>query len=291
MDKRLYRIGHTEMEICKPEQMLSPKNLELFRVETQGGNKIVYHMEFTDDIIALEASLREKQDLSCREVKRDNLRVFQSGRGECRVINFKGAEKPYAITWQEEERFIRVWYDREVASMLVYDTVFIAALCMEKFLIKDGAMILHSAYMLRDGEAILFSAPSETGKSTQADLWEKYRGTRTVNGDRSLLIREPEGWYAYGFPVCGSSEICHNEAYPVRAIVMLKQAKKNQVYPLPGIQAVRELMAQITVNAWDVAFQMSVIDKLEQLIAEVPVYRQECDISEKAVECLEKKLK
>lgn len=291
MDKRLYRIGHTGFEICMEEDIPSPKNLELFRVETSDKdsthNSIVYYMKFTDDIAALEAELRKEQDGTCREVKRDNLSVFQSGRGECRVINFKGAEKPYAITCQEEEHTVRVWYDREVAPMLLYDTVFLAALCMEKFLIKDEAMILHSAYMWRDDKAILFSAPSGTGKSTQADLWEKYRGTRTVNGDRSLLIRENDGWYAYGFPICGSSEICHNEAYPVRAIVMLKQAKENQVYKLSGVQAVRELMGQITVNAWDVDFQMKVIDKLEQLIAEVPVYRQECDISEEAVECLE----
>lgn len=71
---------------------------------------------------------------------------------------------------------------------------------------------------------------------------------------------------------------------------MLKQAKENQVYRLSGIQAVRELMGQITVNAWDVDFQMTVIDQLEQLITEVPVYRQECDISESAVECLEREL-
>ncbi|WP_370839368.1 hypothetical protein [Intestinibacter bartlettii] len=33
-------------------------------------------------------------------------------------------------------------------------------------------------------KGILFSAPSGTGKSTQADLWEKYENAEIINGDR-----------------------------------------------------------------------------------------------------------
>ena len=109
-----------------------------------------------------------------------------------------------------------------------------------------------------------------------------------MNGDRSLLVRKEDGWYAYGWPVCGSSEICHNESYPIRAIVMLKQAKENKAYPLTGFSAVREVMEQITINAWDREFQITVMDKMDQLLREVPVYRLECDVSEEAVSCLEK---
>ena len=157
-------------------------------------------------------------------------------------------------------------------------------------MIDDGALILHSAYMNYRGKAVLFSAPSETGKSTQANLWEKYRDTYTVNGDRSLLIRENDGWYAYGWPICGSSEICRNEVYPIQAIVMLKQAKENKAYPLKGFQAMREVMEQITINTWDREFQIRVMDQLEKLLNEIPVYRLECNISEEAVKCLEEVL-
>ena len=69
---------------------------------------------------------------------------------------------------------------------------------------------------------------------------------------------------------------------------MLKQAKENKAYPLTGFSAVREVMEQITINAWDREFQITVMDKLDQLLREVPVYRLECDISEDAVRWLEK---
>lgn len=112
-------------------------------------------------------------------------------------------------------------------------------------------------------------------------------GTWTVNGDRSLLIREEDGWYANGWPVCGSSEICNNKSYPVRAIVMLSQAKENRISRLKGLEALRKVMEQITINAWNSEFQIQAMDELEILLKEVPVYHLECDISEDAVRCLE----
>ena len=188
---------------------------------------------------------------------------------------------------QEGVNQYHVWFVPEVAEMLDQDTVYLAAFSLEKQAIKDHSMILHSAYMCYEDTAVLFSAPSETGKSTQAGLWEKYRGTWTVNGDRSLLIREEDGWYANGWPVCGSSEICNNKSYPVRAIVMLSQAKENRISRLKGLEALRKVMEQITINAWNSEFQIQAMDELEILLKEVPVYHLECDISEDAVRCLE----
>ena len=50
-------------------------------------------------------------------------------------------------------------------------------------------------------KAILFSAPSGTGKSTQADLWQKYvRGVEIINGDRAIIGIEDNGVKAYGLP-------------------------------------------------------------------------------------------
>ena len=220
-------------------------------------------------------------------IYRDNLTVFQTSGGECRFINFLGMDWHYAVSSQEGVNQYHVWFVPEVAEMLDQDTVYLAAFSLEKQAIKDYSMILHSAYMCYEDTAVLFSAPSETGKSTQAGLWEKYRGTWTVNGDRSLLIREEDGWYANGWPVCGSSEICNNKSYPVRAIVMLSQAKENRISRLKGLEALRKVMEQITINAWNSEFQIQAMDELEILLKEVPVYHLECDISEDAVRCLE----
>lgn len=108
-----------------------------------------------------------------------------------------------------------------------------------------------------------------------------------INGDRSLLLHNSDGWYAYGWPICGSSEICYNENYPIKAIVMLYQAKENVVKRLGMADAMKKVIPQITINMWDTEFQLCAIDLITQLISEVPVYELGCDISESAVVCLE----
>lgn len=288
MKTTIYQLGASYIFVTMPQEMLRPKNLSKFEVAEASDidkRKIFYTLEFTDDILKCEEECRKHQ-VGQREVIRDSLRIFYVDGGECRMIGFSGGERYYAISCPEEENRFRVFVDRQIGNMLVYDTLFVALFSLERQMIENGDMIFHSAYIYHDGSAILFSAPSETGKSTQASLWEKYRGASTVNGDRSLLMRCEQGWYAGGWPVCGSSGICKNESYPIRAIVMLKQAKENKAYPLKGIQAVREIMEQITINTWDSQFQMKVLDNLELLLQEVPIYRLECDISEGAVECL-----
>lgn len=285
------QIGKVSVQLELPEQMLLPENLYKFQIMQLSENdeiQMTYHFQYLPDLPEMEETFWKKK-ISGREVFRENLQLFQTEEGECRRLNFPGDPKPYAFTLTQEKD-CQIWVNEAYHEWLSSDTIFVSMLALEKRMIDADAMILHSAYMCYRGEAVLFSAPSETGKSTQAGLWEKYRGSRTINGDRSLLLQEDGVWKAYGWPVCGNSGICHNESYPIRAIVMLKQAKENRAYPLKGFQALREIMEQITYNAWDKEFQFKVMDQLEILLEKVPVYRLECDISETAVECLEEML-
>ncbi len=56
-------------------------------------------------------------------------------------------------------------------------------------LLYRDCLTFHCSYILHQNRAILFAAPSGTGKSTQAALWEKYRGAEIIIGDRGLLFR------------------------------------------------------------------------------------------------------
>lgn len=289
-EKKWYRLGHTVIEVCSPEKVPVPENMTRFETEKPDSGEIrrTYEIRVVTDLTGPERAFREACP-EAREICRDRVRIRTAGDQECRLLNFYGNPVPFALSWEEPAR-TRIWVMEEVLPMLVYDTVYASLFHLEKLMLQDGALILHSAYMCREGRAVLFSAPSETGKSTQADLWEKYRGTRTVNGDRSLLLRDPDGWRAYGWPVCGSSGICQNESYPVEAIVMLYQAPVNEIRRLEGAQALQKIFGQVTVNMWDSAAQMRALDLLEPLLSEVPVFELGCTISEEAVRCLEEAL-
>ena len=203
----------------------------------------------------------------------------------------KGTEGYYACYQEVASDKARVLLARDRIQGLHIDPVFTSLLALERRLIARDSLILHCAYMVYQGEDILFSAPSETGKTTQANLWEKYRGSRTVNGDRALLGKRKGRWTAQGWPVCGTSEVCHNEEFPIRAVVMLSQAKENQAQQLPPGRAFPLLYSQITVNKWNMKDHLHAIDLIQELAEEVPVFHLGCTISEEAVDCLEKALK
>lgn len=283
--RKQYLFGHTCIEAEMPEDMLIPENLHLFETRSEKVQKY-YRIAYSQELDQIERKFRAMHP-DLREIFRNNMRILLAEGEECRILNFVGASAPYAVYIEEGEAGVRVFVDPQAGPLLKYDTIFVSLLALEKVMIRSEALILHSAYMCLNGKAVLFSAPSGTGKSTQADLWEQYRGTRTINGDKSLLIREEDGWYAHGWPICGSSQICKNETFPILAIVMLKQAKENRVRKLGIAEAVKKLVSQITMNMWNSQFQLQALDLIQQMVMEVPVYELECDISEEAVICLE----
>lgn len=285
--KKQYQFGHAIIEIHLSEGIPIPENMQKFECVCESIDR-VYQIEDATSLAEVEQMFRINYP-KAREIKRETICVLTSGDIECRLLYFAGSDKPYGITIEEEGK-TRVWVEQMTIPLLQYDTIFISLLALEKLMLEKGCLILHSAYICREGKAVLFSAPSETGKSTQANLWEIYRGTRTINGDRALLLREADGWYAYGWPVCGSSEICCNEAYKVQAIVMLHQDQTNSIEELKGFQAVQRLISEITINMWNATFQMKAMDLIEAIISEITIYELGCNISEDAVKCLEQVL-
>lgn len=117
-------------------------------------------------------------------------------------------------------------------------------------LLRRESIVLHGAYLERDGAAVVFAGSSGIGKSTQAALWEQAGRGSICNGDRVLLRRNGECWYAYGYPCCGSSRICENRTLPLKAIVLLEQGKENAICPMGQGAKVRRLLLGTQVLSW-----------------------------------------
>lgn len=109
-------------------------------------------------------------------------------------------------------------------------------------LLQKGRIILHASYIEHNGKAIIFTAPSGTGKSTQADLWHLHRGAQILNGDRAVIGLRDNIPFAFGFPMSGSSPYCENRSIPLCCIVSLKQGPENQLRRLRGKDALRVIL-------------------------------------------------
>ena len=162
-----------------------------------------------------------------------------------------------------------------------------AAMGLDYLLSYRGKVVLHAAYIQCLGQAVLFTAPSGTGKSTQAELWRQNRpGTRIVNGDRAVFSVEDERTMAHGFPFCGSSGISHNISCPLKAIVVLRQGKKNHLVRLVGAQAATILLSECMVPLWDRIATQRVMDTVTQVVEQCPIYLYHCLPDASAVEHL-----
>ena len=165
------------------------------------------------------------------------------------------------------------------------------ALQAEHLIAYNHGFVFHCAYIDREGKAVLFTAPSETGKSTQADLWHQYRNAEIINGDRAAIRLVNGQLMAEGIPFAGSSQYCKNRSLPLEAIVYLAQAPQTTIRQMRGAEAFRRVWEGISVNTWDKADMSAVMDTVTQLVQQIPVYYMPCTPDESAVNTLEQALR
>ena len=164
------------------------------------------------------------------------------------------------------------------------------ALEVEHLTAGANGFVFHSSYIEVDGKGILFTAPSGTGKSTQADLWHDLRGAKILNGDRSAVRCTENGVVVCGIPFMGSSQYCENVTLPLAGIVYLSQAPQTTIRPLRGLQAFRSVWEGVSVNTWDKEDVAKVMDTVTQVVSAVPVWQLACTPDETAVAALERQL-
>lgn len=155
-----------------------------------------------------------------------------------------------------------------------------------RILLQRGALLFHASQIEAGGVGLLFSAPSGTGKTTQARLWERYRGARIICNDRTLT----DGHHTYGFPVDGSSPVISAESFPIGAVTVLEQAPENTIRRLHPREALLRLLPQLIIDTWDHDSRARATELLLELLSRVPVYLLRCTPDEGAVECLEQQL-
>ncbi|MBR5126255.1 MAG: hypothetical protein IKU68_05925 [Oscillospiraceae bacterium] len=161
----------------------------------------------------------------------------------------------------------------------------------EELLLRRDKVSFHASCVETPLGGLLFSGVSGIGKSTQANLWCSHRGARQINGDRPILSKEPEGWFAWGSPYAGSSRWYVNDSCPITAILLLKQEKECALRRLSLSEAFRRIWSGLTVRTWD----PSSVDRASalalELVQTVPVFEFCCTPDEAAVDYLERELR
>ena len=151
-----------------------------------------------------------------------------------------------------------------------------------------NAIEMHSSLVDINGKGIMFLGPSGIGKTTQAELWMKYRKAKIINGDMVFVKQEAERFLGCGSPWHGSSPYCLNKQVPLSALVVLKQSNENSIRCLSGFEMVSSVMNSVFFPTWYEEGHEAVCKTLDTLLNLVPVYELSCRPDEDAV-CLTEK--
>lgn len=150
-----------------------------------------------------------------------------------------------------------------------------------------GVLFFHASQIAVGGVGVLFSAPSGTGKTTQAKLWKKYRNAEMICNDRTLVRKGK----TYGYPIDGSEPVISEKVHSLGAIVLLSQSSENSVIRLRPGKALTGLMPQLVFDTWSGREKEQAAELLIGLLEKYPVYLLNCTPDEAAVCCLENQLR
>lgn len=149
---------------------------------------------------------------------------------------------------------------------------------------------IHASAIEWNDEAILFSAPSGVGKSTQASLWEEYFDARVFNGDRPALRIENGRVYAYGTPWSGKDNIHENCRFPLKAIILVEQSNINHLIRMNPQDVLSILLPRFFIPFYSKELTEKALDIIEYIISKIPIYKLMCLPNYEAANILNKKL-
>lgn len=130
---------------------------------------------------------------------------------------------------------------------------------------QKGSYAIHSASILYKEKAWLFSAPSGTGKSTHAKLWQDLYDTPPLNGDLNLLGIKDNVPVVYGLPWCGTSGIFTTETYPLGGVIFLQQSDRDHIVTLTPDECSLMLSQRLISPTWTKEMLQSSLTFCEQL--------------------------
>lgn len=144
-------------------------------------------------------------------------------------------------------------------------------------LLRFGGMMLHASAVELDGRAYLFSGPCGMGKSTHTRLWQETFGenVRLFNDDKPALRRVDDRWFAYGTPWSGKHGLNINMKAPLAGICFLQRGEENRIRRLDAKEAVANVIAQSTRRVALPETMLLLLDHVDKLIREVPVFELE----------------
>lgn len=270
------RLGHTTVTFLADSYIPWDHKLSAFCCPSETSVSWTSDSENISDYIytiTLATHIPVRENHLLRETR--FFKVYTDGTHEAWYYTFPDGQI-YACCREESEGHFSIHYQQDLKEYLAGNATLFYLSALEYRMIRKGDMVLHSSYILDQEQAVLFTAPSGTGKSTQAHLWHDVRGSQIINGDRALLQKGEHGWIAGGWPMSGSSGISTPRLAPIRAVIILSQSSQNLGYRLSPEEGFEALKKEIVLRPWSTGDIAQAGEQLQDFCSQIPIYAYAC---------------
>ncbi len=225
-------------------------------------------------------------------VHTSELWVYQTDLGY--LLEYPSSDGIYSIHLSNDGTQADFYVREDTDEKLRYDIFHAVRLVMSYLLQKQDAFLLHSASILYEGQAWLFSGPSGTGKSTHTALWNKRFQTPFINGDLNLITIEKDGQQSrpmtYGIPWCGTSGIYSTEKYPLGGIIILHQSADNHVLVKKDDEKQLSVLQRLISPFWTIEQMEQNLAFTDALLHQIPIWHLYCNMEEEAAICMKQEI-
>lgn len=204
-----------------------------------------------------------------------------------RIIFFKKSnEVSILIEHDYEYRNINIYLNKTITNDLEQTEYVMAGLMFMELSMHLNYLPIHATALSLNNEAILFCAPSGTGKSTHANFWKKLcPNVSIINDDKPLIKLEGNDLYVYGSFFSGEHKLNKNEKAKLKAIVLLRRGTNNLVEKAD----INEVIPEIIRNTLNPKLESSwnkVIPLIEKIFEEIPILKLYATNSEESIKSI-----
>ena len=267
--EQTYRILNKILRISADDLLPLPDSFARFRC---------FSPEYADVVIRIA---RSREAHSCY-----GIRYLSDGCKTLKNVFFSGKDSRHLLyTFADDYSEFHLQTDGNCTEEILSELLMTG---FYSYMSLHESLLLHASAVCHRGKAVLFTAASGVGKTTQAELWQKYRNAVILNGDKMFLTKDSGKITAWGSPWNGSSPYAENTGAEPAAIVVLEQGKENRIRKLSGMEVLQNLLPHIFFPNWDERCESAVPDLLNEILERTDVYLLRCLPDEDAVALTEK---
>lgn len=190
----------------------------------------------------------------------------------------------YLYTHEDDYSNFKLQLDSECTKEILSELLMVG---FYSYISLHETLLLHASAICYKEKAVVFTAASGVGKTTQAELWKKHRNADILNGDKVFLKKTSDQIVAWGSPWKGSSPYTENTYAQLGAIIVLEQAEENSIRKLSDLEILEKVVPHLFIPNWDTSLENKVFNFLDEVLRNTEVYLLKCKPDEDAVELVE----